>query len=314
MMLVFALFPRSASTLSSQVDAITFTLLGVTGFMLIAVFLLIAFFAIRYRHGSPHTRKIEWGGKHAVEWGWTYATFAVFLGIFAWGAYIYFEQHNPPAGSTEITVVGKQWMWKFQHPEGILELNELHVPIGQPILLTLTSQDVIHSFFVPAFRIKQDVIPDRYVHLWFQATKPGTYHLFCTQYCGTFHAEMRGRIIAMSQQDYEEWLETGLAPKGSISMASRGQELFNRFGCVHCHTPNAFVKAPLLNGLYGKTVILSDGTTVIADENYIRESILNPRAKITQGYENIMPPFKGALSDEDVLDLIAYVKSLRGTP
>jgi cytochrome c oxidase subunit 2 len=314
MIFLFPLFPKSASTLAPQVDAVTITLLISTGFMFFAVFALIAFFGIRYRKGSPHTRKIFWGGKHALEWGWTYATFAIFIGIFLWAAYIYFEQHNPPAGATEITVVGKQWMWKIQHPEGIRELNELHVPIGQPILLTLTSQDVIHSFFVPAFRIKQDVLPDRYVHLWFQATEPGTYHLFCTQYCGTFHSEMRGKIIAMTPQDYQHWLENGLESKGAIAMASRGQGVFNRYGCVHCHGASAAVKAPPLNGVFGSNVMLSDGTKDFADENYIRESILNPRAKITAGYENIMPPFKGALSDEEVLDLIAYIKSLRGTP
>ncbi len=309
-----ALFPHSASTLAPRVDAVTLVLLGATGFMLISVFCLITFFGIRYRKGSPYSRKVTWKGKHAIEWGWTYATFFIFIGIFVWAAIVYFDEHLPPPGSIEIHVIGKQWMWKFQHPEGIRELNALHVPTGHPILLTMTSEDVIHSFFVPAFRVKQDVLPNRYVSTWFQATAPGTYHLFCTQYCGTMHAEMRGKIIVMLPSDYQTWLQTGLEPKGSITMASHGRELFTRLGCISCHGNNPGVRAPSLADLYGKSVALSDGTHVIADENYIRESILNPQSKITMGYHNIMPSFAKQTSEEDLLDLIAYIKSLRGTP
>jgi cytochrome c oxidase subunit 2 len=322
---LFALFPQAASTMAPEVDALTLALLLATGIMLLMVFLMIAFFGIRYREGSPHSRTIVWGGKHKLEWSWTFATFGAFIGLFVWGAVLYFQEHLPPAGATEITVIGKQWMWKFQHPSGRRELNELHIPVGEPILLTLTSQDVIHSFFVPAFRIKQDVLPDRYVHTWFQATRPGTYHLFCTQYCGTMHAEMRGKIIVMAQQDYQKWLQTGVsagvsntAPRGMISMAERGRELFTRLGCISCHgkAPNVQpgVRAPDLNGLFGKQVALSDGSTVLADENYIRESIINPQAKITMGYQIIMPSFAKTTSEDDLLDLIAYIKSLRGTP
>jgi cytochrome c oxidase subunit 2 len=322
---LFPIFPQAASTMAPKVDAVTWSLLAATGFMLFMVFAFITFFAIRYRKGSPHSRKVVWGGKHMLEWGWTFATFGIFVAIFAWAAVLYFEQHLPPAGAAEITVIGKQWMWKFQHPSGKREINELHVPVGEPILLTLTSQDVIHSFFVPAFRIKQDVLPDRYVHVWFQATKPGTYHLFCTQYCGTMHSEMRGKIIVMPQQDYQNWIQTGLAagvsdvePRGTLSMAARGRDLFTRLGCISCHghAPNlaAGVRAPNLEGLFGSQVALSDGTYVKADENYLRESILNPQAKITMGYPNIMPSFAKTTSEEDLLDLIAYIKSLRGTP
>jgi cytochrome c oxidase subunit 2 len=317
----FAFFPDSASSTAPHVDGLTLILLATTGGMLFAVFALIAFFGIRYRKGSPHSRAIHWKGKHALEWGWTFGSLVIFLGLFVLGTLVYFEQHAPPLGSGEIMVIGKQWMWKFQHPDGTRELNELHVPIGKPILLTMTSQDVIHSFFVPEFRIKQDVLPDRYTKTWFQVTKPGTYHLFCTQYCGTMHSEMRGQIIALTPENYQKWLESGISSGsalGTLTMASRGRELFTKLGCISCHGnthgSNLGVQAPSLAGIFGKEVGLSDGTTVLADENYIRESILNPRAKIVQGYPNIMPSFAQQVSEEDLLDLIAYIKSQKARP
>jgi cytochrome c oxidase subunit 2 len=314
---MFPLFPQAASTIATHVDAVTLALLISSGLILLLVFGLMAFFGIRYRKGSPYSRKIEWGGKHMLEWGWTVVTFFLFIGIFVWGAVVFFHIRTAPPGAMEVTVIGKQWMWKFQHPDGTRELDELHVPVGKPVVLKMISEDVIHSFFIPAFRVKQDVLPDRYTELWFQATKPGSYHLFCTQYCGTLHSGMRGEVIAMSPQDYERWVQTGRsggAHDGALTMASRGRELFTRLGCISCHGNNPGVRAPNLAGLYGKEVGLSDGSKVLADENYIRESILNPSAKITQGYQNIMPSFAKTINDEDLLDLIAYIKSLRATP
>ena len=310
----FALVPHQASTMARQVDAITLSLLLLCGMILALVIGLILTFGILYRKGSPRSREIQKQGQRTLEWSWTLITFFIFIGLFTWAAVVFFRMHVPPPGSSEITAVGKQWMWKFQHPNGRRELDELHVPIGVPILLTMTSEDVIHSLFIPEFRIKQDVLPGRYSRLWFEANRKGEYHLFCTQYCGTLHAGMRGRVIVMSQNDYQQWLQTGISegPTATLSMASRGGRLFTRLGCMSCHGVNPGLRAPSLDGLFGKPVGLSDGTTVIADENYLRESILNPKAKIVQGYEPVMPSYAGLISEEDVLDLIAYVKSLNG--
>jgi cytochrome c oxidase subunit II len=306
-----SLFPKSASTFAPQVDHIMIAMLLMSAFMIFLVFGLILCFGIRYRKSSTHSRKIRTRGQSLLEWAWTFASLFIFLGICAWAAQVYMEMHIAPPGASEIIVVGKQWMWKFQHADGARELNELHIPVGTPILLTMTSEDVIHSFFVPAFRIKQDVLPGRYTRTWFEATRPGEYHLFCTQYCGTLHAEMRGKVIAMTPAAYQRWMETGLTTKvsfGDHTLAARGQTLFNKMGCIACHSPNAAVRAPMLDHLYGNLVALSDLTTVTADENYLRESIVNPEAKIVKGYENIMPSYSKQLSEEDLLALIAFIK------
>lgn len=317
-MKTLSFYPKQASTVAHHVDYITLGLLILSTLIILLVFGLILFFSIRYRKGTPYSREIKMTGSRKLEWGWTFLTFFAFLGLFVWAAVIFFNMHVPPSGAAEIMVVGKQWMWKFQHPDGKREINELHIPVGEPILLVMTSQDVIHSFFVPDFRIKQDVLPGRYSRIWFQATRPGEYYLFCTQYCGTMHAGMRGKVIAMQPKDYQLWLQTGISATSltgePMSMASRGSLLFTRLGCISCHGVNPGVKAPSLYGLFGKTVSLSDGTQVIADENYIRESILYPEAKIVQGYPPIMSSFQGVVSEEDLLDLIAYIKALGGTP
>jgi cytochrome c oxidase subunit 2 len=312
-----ALVPHHASTVALQVDAITVALIVACGAMLLFIVCLILSFCVLYRKGTERNRTIDTRGENKLEWAWALATLGVFLALFGWGAVVYFKMHAPPAGATEISVVAKQWMWKFQHANGKRELDELHVPVNVPVVLTMTSQDVIHSFFVPEFRVKQDVLPGRYSRLWFEATRVGEYHLFCAQYCGTLHAGMTGRVVVMSQADYARWLESGApaeAGAGRATMASRGGRLFTRLGCISCHGTNAGVTAPTLAGIFGQPVGLSDGTTVAADENYLRESILNPRAKITLGYQPVMPPFAGVISEEEVLDLIAYLKSLKGTP
>jgi cytochrome c oxidase subunit 2 len=315
------LFPHEASNFAGSVDWITIGLLLLCGGILLLVGGLIVTFGILYRKGSPRSREIRLGGARALEWSWTVVTFFIFIGLYVWSAVVFVRMHVPPPGATEITVVGKQWMWKFQHPGGKRELGELHLPMGVPILLTMTSEDVIHSFFVPAFRLKQDVLPGRYSHLWFQADRAGAYRLFCTQYCGTAHAGMQGFVIVQSPADYQRWLQTGI-PDGTDaarlstaeSMPSRGSRLFTRLGCISCHGNNAGVSAPELAGIYGKPVGLSDGSTVTVDEDYLRESILNPNAKIVQGYQAVMPSFAGLIGEEDVLDLIAYLKSIKATP
>jgi cytochrome c oxidase subunit 2 len=227
--------------------------------------------------------------------------------MFVWGAIIYFDIYNPPNDALEISVVGKQWMWKSQHPTGQSEINELHLPVGQPVKLTMTSEDVIHDFFLPAFRVKQDVLPGRYTTLWFEATKSGVFPLYCAEYCGTQHSGMIGRIIVLEPAEFEKWLSGGAT---GLSMVDMGASLFQRFGCHTCHRDGGTSQGPSLTGLFGKTVKLQDGNTVLADENYIRESILDPRAKIVTGYQPIMPTFKGLVSEEGILQLIAYIKSL----
>jgi cytochrome c oxidase subunit 2 len=309
---LFRFVPEQASTIAARVDEVTLALLVLSGAVLLVVFGLIAAFGILYRKDSPRSRQGGNAGNLLLEWGWTLVTFGLFIGIFVWAAVLYFDMHLPPRDSSEISVVGKQWMWKFQHPNGKREINELHIPVGKPIVLNMTSEDVIHSLFVPDFRIKQDVLPGRYTRTWFEAKRIGEYHLFCSQYCGTMHAGMRGRVVVMSQPDYQRWLQAGSSLQ---PMTSRGSRLFTQRGCVSCHGgENPGIRAPALGGIFGTEVGLSDGKTVFADENYLRESIIDPRAKIVMGYTPIMPSYAGQLSEEELLDLIAYVKSLKGTP
>ena len=224
--------------------------------------------------------------------------------MFLWGTGLYIRNSRPPKASTEIFVVGKQWMWKLQHPEGVEEINELHIPVNQPIKLTMTSEDVIHDFSVPAFRVKKDVVPGMYTMLWFQATKTGSFHLYCDQYCGTNHSLMKGEVIVMEPTDYEHWLSGGLHGQ---TMAQSGAKLYEQLGCITCHGTG---KGPSLTGIYGQQVKLNDGTTVVADQAYVRESVLYPAVKIVQGYKPIMPTFKGQVTEEQLLQLIAYIKSL----
>jgi cytochrome c oxidase subunit 2 len=226
--------------------------------------------------------------------------------FFGWGAALYFKERKPPENSAEVYTVAKQWMWKFEHMEGQREINELHVPVGRDVKMIMTSQDVIHSFFVPAFRIKQDVLPGRYTVAWFHATKPGTYHLFCAEYCGTLHSGMVGSVVVMEPKDYQAWLGGG----GNQPLAVTGQRLFSELGCVTCHRSDTQGRGPNLAGLFSKPVLLEDGRTVAADENYLRESILTPAAKIVSGFKPIMPTFQGQISDEQLNALVAYVKSL----
>ena len=305
----FPIWPVRAATSASNLDALFIFLLLVTGMVTIMIFILVTVFALRYRY-SRVEKSTPILGSVGLETTWSLVPFGIFLIFFVWGAVLYFQERTAPADSMQIYVVAKQWMWKLEHPDGQREINELHVPVDRDVKLIMTSQDVIHSFFVPAFRLKQDVLPGRYTTLWFHAIRPGTYHLFCAEYCGTQHSGMIGSIIVMNPAAYEAWLSGG---GGEGSLASTGQKLFQQLGCGSCHRSDTQGRGPNLVGVFGKPVLLEDGRTVVADENYVRESILNPGAKIVAGFKNIMPSFQGVVNEEQLLSLIAYVKSLQGS-
>jgi cytochrome c oxidase subunit 2 len=303
------LWPDQASTMAGQVDALYIYLLLVSGIMTALIFIGVAVLAIKYRRvPGREAHPIE--GSLILEIGWTVIPFFVMLTFFVWGAVLFFEERTPPVNATEVYVVAKQWMWKIEHMEGQREINELHVPTGENVKLIMTSQDVIHSFFIPAFRIKQDVLPGRYTTLWFKATKPGTYHLFCAEYCGTNHSGMGGDIVVMEPQDYARWMAGGPA----LPLQDTGRALFAQLGCATCHRSDAQGRGPSLVGVYNNQVQLEDGRTVTADENYVRESILDPSAKIVNGFKPVMPAFQGIVSDEQLNALVAYVKSLSEPP
>ena len=305
----FPIWPVRAATAASNLDALFIFLLLVTGTVTIMIFILVTVFALRYRHNLVD-KATPILGSTALETTWSLVPFGIFLIFFVWGAVLYFQERTPPRNAMEIYVVAKQWMWKLQHVDGQREINELHVPVDRDVKLIMTSQDVIHSFFVPAFRLKQDVLPGRYTTLWFHAIRPGTYHLFCAEYCGTQHSGMIGSIVVMNPVDYEAWLSGG---GGEGSLASTGQKLFQQLGCGSCHRSDTQGRGPNLVGVFGKPVLLEDGRTVTADENYVRESILNPGAKIAAGFKNIMPSFQGVVNEEQLLSLVAYIKSLQGS-
>lgn len=303
------LFPPQASTYAAREDALFFFLLLVSAFFAALIFFLVIFFAVRYRRRSPTERARVIREPLALELAWTLIPLGINVIAFVWGAQLFFFAARPPAASIEIAVVGKQWMWKFQHPEGRSEINELHVPEGRPIKLTMTSQDAIHSLFVPAFRIKKDAVPGRYTVAWFEATRTGDYHLFCTQYCGALHAHMIGRVTVMNPVAYQQWLGGPAVP--AVPMAEAGRLLFQQRGCITCHRPDGKGLGPSLLGVFGQPVHLQDGRIVKADESYIRESVLLPQAKIVAGYPPVMPSFKGQIGEEGLLQIIAYIKSLK---
>jgi cytochrome c oxidase subunit II len=296
--------------MAGKVDALYFFLVAVSAFFVIVIAALVIFFSIRYRrraHGEVGQKVVP---SLALELTWTIIPLGLGLVMFAWGANVYFGQSRPPAETLDIYVVGKQWMWKFQHLDGQREINELHVPVGRAVRLTGTSEDVIHSFFVPAFRLKADVIPGRYTTLWFNATKTGRYHLFCAEYCGTKHSGMIGTVIVMEPTEYQAWLSGGGGGGGSL--AAQGQKAFQDLACITCHRSDGQGRGPALEGIYGSRVSLVSGQVVVADEGYIRESVLSPSAKVVAGFQPIMPTFQGLVSEEQLLSLIEYVKSLKG--
>jgi cytochrome c oxidase subunit 2 len=305
------LWPVRASSIAGNVDLFYIFLVLLSLFTCAAIFITIIVFITKYRRRLDGREAQQIEGSVLLEIAWTIVPLGIFMFIFAWGAVIYFQERVPPKDVAEIYVVGKQWMWKLQHVEGQREINQLHVPANRDIKLIMTSQDVIHSFFVPEFRIKQDVVPGRYTTLWFRATQPGTYHLFCSQYCGTLHSGMVGQIVVMDPGQYQAWLTTS----GAFgSLAANGASLFAQLGCQTCHQSEAQGRGPVLAGVYSNPVTLEDGRTVIADDNYIRESIVNPSAKIVSGFKPIMPVFQGLLNEEQLNELVAYVKSLNPPP
>src|SRR5712671_366958 len=304
----FPFIPESASTYSGDVYALYFYISGVTVFFTLLISFVIIFFVIKYRRRNPFEipRPIE--GSMKLETLWSVIPLLIAMSIFFWGAKVYFNQYRPPKNAIEVYVVGKQWMWKFQHATGQREINELHVPICQKVKLIMASEDVIHDVFVPAFRIKADVVPGKYTTEWFEATKPGRYHSFCAEYCGMNHSGMGGFVVVMEPAEYENWL-SGNAGQSSPAAAGRG--LYESLGCVSCHGANAEGgRGPALTGVYGSKVVLNNGQSVTADEGYIRESILNPQVKIVTGFGPIMPSFQGQISEEQLLQVVAYVKSL----
>jgi len=305
--MTFPVFPHQASRVAEQTDYIYWGLICLSAAVCLVVFVPMTFFLFKYRASHPADRTPPALPQNTIEITWTLIPLIVFMGFYAWAARQYFEIERPPPGAMNVNVIGKQWMWKIQHPEGNREINELHVPVGRIVKLTMTSQDVIHSFFLPEFRIKQDVVPGRYTAEWLKAEHIGIYKIYCSEYCGTSHSRMIGRLIAMSPVDYEAWLIRG---QPGTTLAQSGERLFRELGCSGCHVGPSVVRAPPLDGVFGKPVPLTTGDVFIADEAYLRDSILFPAKQIVAGYTNDMPTFAGKVSEEELLELIAYLKTL----
>jgi len=309
-------FPDQASSMAPRVDALYFYLIGISGFFSLLIFTLVIYFAVKYRRRSEdEPPPPQMRDSLALEITWIVVPLVLVMIAFFWGASVYVAMARPPQDALEIFVVGRQWMWKFQHPDGQREINQLHVPLGRPVKLTMASEDVIHSFFIPAFRVKHDVVPGFYTTVWFEATRAGRFHLFCAEYCGTQHAGMVGEVVVLEPRQYEAWLGGALAGPGAPgipegSPAARGQRLFQDLGCQTCHYPDRQGIGPMLAGLFGKQQRLQSGETVTVDENYIRESILDPQAKIAAGFQPLMPPYRGRVNEEELMQLTAYIRSL----
>jgi cytochrome c oxidase subunit II len=306
------IFPEQASTLAWQVDALYFYLIAITLFFTFLVVGVIVVFFIQYRERVKYATPTQIEGSTALEALWSVIPFVISMTIFVGGAVVYYNQYRMPDEAMEVYVVGKQWMWKFQHQTGQREINELHIPVGRKVKMIMTTEDVLHDVSIPAFRTKADVVPGRYTNLWFEATKPGKYRLYCAEYCGLNHSGMGGWVYVMEQRDYDNWLAGNVANQ---TPAEAGKELFEaKLGCASCHQQGgAGGRGPTLAGLFGKPHKMADGSTVVADEAYIRESILNPQAKIVEGYQPIMPTFKGQVSEDQLVQLVAYIKSLGGS-
>jgi cytochrome c oxidase subunit II len=304
----FPLSPESASSVAGEVDALFLFILGVTGIAAIGIWIALLFFAIRYRRRSDAERPGVIEGSLVLELTWTIIPFLLMCVMFVWGTKVFFHLNRPPDDAMSVSVVGKRWMWKLQHPTGQREVNELHVPVGRAVKLMITSEDTIHSFYVPAFRIKKDAVPGRYNVAWFRATKTGTFHLFCAEYCGTEHSRMIGRVVVMEPEEYQVWLAGGPTPESPVLL---GEKLFTDLNCITCHRMDDAGRGPVLRGIFGRTVKLASGDEIVADAAYVRESILTPAAKVVAGYQPVMPTFQGQVNEEQILALIAYIESLR---
>lgn len=301
------LLPTSASAYADQLTDFFWVMVAVCGVVATGIAIFIVWCAVKYRRRHPDELPRQVLGNNKLEITWTVITAVIFLGMFGWGTKLYFDAEQPPPNTLDIWVVGKQWMWKIQHENGIREINTLHVPTGRPVRLTMISEDVIHDFFVPAFRVKQDVLPARYVTMWFEPNKPGKYHLLCAEYCGTKHSGMIGWVYAMDPRDYQVWLDQSGA-EGSL--ASTGEKLFHQYGCANCHRFTGHGPGPDLHGLYGHPVTLDTGVTRIADGAYIRECIMGTKGGRVAGFNGIMPSFKGQLTEEQLIPLVAYIQSM----
>jgi cytochrome c oxidase subunit 2 len=305
------LFPDQASSFAPHVDALYIFLVLLTAFFSLLIGTLVVVFAIKYRRRADNEVPALIHESGWLEITWTVIPFLITMGLFVWSAWVFFKITRPPREATDIYVTGKQWMWKIQHADGRLEMNELHVPVGQAVRLTMASEDVIHSFFIPAFRFKRDVVPGRFATAWFEATKPGKYHIFCAQYCGTRHSNMIGWVYVQTPAEYQAWLSGGTPGE---TLAAAGARRFVEHACNTCHADQPGARGPSLNGIFGKVQRLQGGATVMVDEAYLRESIVNPQARLVEGYPPIMPTFQGLISEEGLLQLVAYIKSLSPAP
>ncbi len=302
------LLPPTASTYADELNSFFWVMVAICAVVAVAIAVFLIYCAVRYHRKDPDELPPQIEGSIKLETTWTVIPFIIFLGMFGWGTKTYFDVEQPPPNTMDIYVVAEQWMWKIQHPNGIREINTLHVPIDTPVRLTMVSQDVIHDFFVPAFRIKQDVLPKRYMTIWFQATKAGKYHLLCAEYCGVKHSGMIGWVYAMDPHEYQQWINRG---GGENSLASTGEKMFHQFGCANCHHFDGHGPGPDLRGLYGRSVTLAGGLTRIADETYIRQCIMGEKGGPVAGFrDHIMPNFQGQLTEEQLLALVSYVKAI----
>jgi cytochrome c oxidase subunit 2 len=300
------LFPEQASTLAPAVDALYFFVTAVTAYFALIVVLCVVIFAVKYRDRTGDRIGVRIIGSIPLEIVWSIVPFLVAMVIFGWSTVVFFGLVRAPDQTLEIYSTGKQWMWRFQHIDGQSELNELHVPLGRPVKVIFTSEDVLHSLYIPAFRVKADAIPGRYSSIWFTPTRVGEYHLFCAEYCGTKHSGMIGRVVVMESNDYQTWVSGG----GGLSMQARGEQLFQQLGCASCHLPDGSGRGPSLLGKYGAPETLSSGATVNVDDSYIRESVLTPQARLVAGYPPVMPTFQGQVNEDGLMSLIEYIKSL----
>ena len=304
----FPLFPPSASSAATEMDLLYLFISAICIFFTVLVAALVVVFAVKFRRRHPDEVGADIHGSLALELTWTIIPFVLSMVMFVWGADLFFRLARPPADAMEVFVVGKQWMWKVQHPDGKREINEMHVPINRNVRITLGSEDVIHDYSIPAFRVKMDAVPGKLTTLWFRATKPGTYHLFCAEYCGTKHSGMIGQVIAMEPEEYQAWLTGATA---GVPPAQAGEKLFSEYGCATCHKIEGGGVGPSLGDVFGHEVALADGRTVVADDNYLRESIMTPMAKVVRGFIPAMPTFQGQLNEEQLMQLIAYIKTLK---
>jgi cytochrome c oxidase subunit 2 len=311
MLFGFPLFPTQASTLAPEIDNLYLGVIAITALFAIIVVVCVTFFAIKYRDHTGDKVGAPITGSVPLELGWSLIPFFISIGIFVWASVVFFHIVRAPDQTLEIYSTGKRWMWRFQHIDGQREINELHVPVGRAVRVVFTSEDVLHDLFIPAFRVKADAVPGRYSAIWFEATKVGEYHLFCAEYCGTKHSGMIGTVYVMEPADYQTWLAGDGSISGGGSMAERGAQLFTQLGCVTCHLGDGSGRGPSLVGVFGSTVTLDNGTKVVADESYLRESILTSQAKTVAGYQQLMPTFQGLVNENDVASLIEYIKSMQ---